>query len=38
MNKILQEKIIWINSVIGNNFNYDIYGVIHPEAKNLTVQ
>ena len=43
MNKILQEKILWINSLnkasgTTNNFYYDIYGVLHPEAKNITFQ
>ena len=43
MNKILQEKIVWINSTnkdsgTNNNFFYQIYGYLHPEAKNITFQ
>ena len=42
-NKNIQEKIIWINSLnkesgTNNNFYYNIFGVIHPEAKNITLQ
>ena len=42
-NKNIHEKIIWINSLnkdsgINNNFYYNIFGVLHPEAKNITLQ
>ena len=45
MERKIEEKILWINSQnrtsIGdypNNFYYDIYGYINPNARNITVQ
>ena len=42
-NKNIHEKIIWINSLnkesgTNNNFYYNIFGVLHPEARNIKLQ